>query len=117
MLKTVDQAARVLASIAALLVAMSTLPATAQTLDEAMEAYWRGDYVTALLGLESYVKQDNAWAQYMIGVMYENGEALPRVFLDDNGVPYETAPSDKAVESVEIAAAAKQFTVLVECWK
>ena len=28
----------------------------------------------------------------------------------------ETAPSDKAVESVEIAAAAKQFTVLVECW-
>ena len=57
---------------------MSTPPATAQTLDEAMEAYRRGDYVTALLGLESYVKHDNAWAQYMIGVMYENGEALPQ---------------------------------------
>ena len=40
-----------------------------------------------------------------------------RVFLDDNGIPYETAPSDKPMESVEIAAAAKQFTVLVECWK
>ena len=40
-----------------------------------------------------------------------------RAFLDDSGVPYETAPSNKVMEPVEIAAAAKQFTVLVECWK
>ena len=40
-----------------------------------------------------------------------------RAFLDDQGVPYETAPSDKAAGTVEVAAAARRFTVLVECWK
>ena len=39
-----------------------------------------------------------------------------RAFLDGEGIPYETAPSDKAVEPVEIAAAAMKYTVLVECW-
>ena len=40
-----------------------------------------------------------------------------RAFLDAEGVPYETAPSDNAMEPVEVAAAARKFTVLVECWK
>ena len=40
-----------------------------------------------------------------------------RAFLDGEGVPYETAPSDNAMEPVEVAAAARKFTVLVECWK
>ena len=40
-----------------------------------------------------------------------------RAFLDAEDVPYETAPSDKAMEPVEVAAAARKFTVLVECWK
>ena len=78
MLKSVDQAARLLASIVALLVTISTPPATAQTLDEAVAAYMRGDYVTALLGLESYAKHGDALAQFMIGLMYDNGEALPQ---------------------------------------
>ena len=40
-----------------------------------------------------------------------------RAFLDAEGVPYETAPSDDTMEPVEVAAAARKFTVLVECWK
>ena len=40
-----------------------------------------------------------------------------RAFLDGEGVPYETAPSDDATDPAEIAAAARKFTVLVECWK
>ena len=40
-----------------------------------------------------------------------------RAFLDGEGIPYETAPSDDAMEPVEVAAAARKFTVLVECWK
>ena len=40
-----------------------------------------------------------------------------RAFLDGEGVPYETAPSDHAMEPVEVAAIARKFTVLVECWK
>ena len=40
-----------------------------------------------------------------------------RAFLDAEGVPYETAPSDNAMEPVEVASMARKFTVLVECWK
>jgi S1-C subfamily serine protease len=39
-----------------------------------------------------------------------------RAFLDAEGAPYETAPSDNTMEPVEVAAAARKFTVLVECW-
>ena len=39
-----------------------------------------------------------------------------RAFLDAEGVAYETAPSEKARPPDEVAAAAKRFTVLVECW-
>ena len=38
-------------------------------------------------------------------------------FLDAEGVPYETAPSDPALAPAEVAAAARKFTVPVECWK
>ena len=77
-MKTVEQAAPPIALILALLLMMSAPPATAQTLVEAMEAYRRGDYVTALSGFGSYAKQGNAWAQFMIGRMYHDGEALPQ---------------------------------------
>ena len=40
-----------------------------------------------------------------------------RAFLDAEGVPYETAPSDPALAPAEVAAAARKFTVSVECWK
>ena len=40
-----------------------------------------------------------------------------RAFLDAEGVPYETAPSDAEVGPVEVATAARKLTVLVECWK
>lgn len=40
-----------------------------------------------------------------------------RAFLDSEGVAYETAPSGTARAPEDVAAAAKRFTVLVECWK
>ena len=40
-----------------------------------------------------------------------------RAFLDSEGVPYETEPADNVLEADVIAAAARRFTVLVECWK
>ena len=40
-----------------------------------------------------------------------------RAFLDAEGVPYETAPSDNAMDPADITAAARKFTVVVECWK
>ena len=40
-----------------------------------------------------------------------------RKFLDANGIEYETAPSEREVDAADIAARARRFTVLVECWR
>ncbi|MYF07429.1 MAG: trypsin-like serine protease [Rhodospirillaceae bacterium] len=40
-----------------------------------------------------------------------------RAFLNAEGVAYSTAPSDFARTPEDVAAAARKFTVLVECWK
>ena len=40
-----------------------------------------------------------------------------RAFLDAEGVPYLTAPSDTPLAPDQVAAVGKEFTVLVECWK
>ena len=43
--------------------------------------------------------------------------AAARAFLDSESVPYETASSNRARAPEDVAAAAKTFTVLIECWK
>lgn len=39
-----------------------------------------------------------------------------RAFLDSEGVAYVTAPSNVNLRREEVAAAARAFTVLIECW-
>ena len=39
-----------------------------------------------------------------------------RTFLDVYDIPYETAPSTAKLETADVAAMARAFTVLVECW-
>ena len=39
-----------------------------------------------------------------------------RAFLDSEGVAYETAPSDEVRAPDDVAAAARAFAVLIECW-
>ena len=72
----VKQSARILASITALLVTMSTLSVVAQTFDEAVAAAERGDYATALAGFRRAAEQGDADAQFNLGVMYANGEGV-----------------------------------------
>ncbi len=43
--------------------------------------------------------------------------AIAKSFLDSQSVEYETGPSSKKVEPAEIGAAAKKFTLLVECYR
>ena len=50
-------------------------------------------------------------------VNFAVGASATRAFLDAEGIPYETAQSDGAMAPVEVAAVARKFTVLVECWK
>ncbi len=40
-----------------------------------------------------------------------------RAFLDAYNVPYETAPSKPRLTPADVAERAKEFTMLVECWK
>jgi hypothetical protein len=42
--------------------------------------------------------------------------AIARTFLDGSGVQYDTAPADRTLDPAAIAAQAKAYTVLVECW-
>ena len=52
--------------------------AAAQTFEEAVAAYDRGDYVTAYRGFRSAAGQGDANAQYNLGYMYYNGAGVPR---------------------------------------
>ncbi len=46
--------------------------------DEGMAAHERGDYATALREWRPLAKQGNAKAQYNLGIMYNNGLAVPQ---------------------------------------
>ena len=59
---------------------LATLPgapvAAGQTFDEAVAAYDRGDYATAVRGFLVHAEQGDATAQYKLGVMYANGKGV-----------------------------------------
>ena len=59
---------------------LATLPgapvAAGQTFDEAVAAYGRGDYATAVRGFLVHAEQGVATAQFSLGLMYANGEGV-----------------------------------------
>ena len=50
-------------------------------------------------------------------VNFAISEGTVRAFLDAHDVPYETADSKSPIPTADIAAKAKGYTVLIECWK
>ena len=67
----------------ALLAALpGTLVAAEQTFDEAVAAYERGDYATAMRGFRVHAEQGNAGAQVALGVMYDRGEGVPQNYIE-----------------------------------
>ena len=60
---------------------LATLPgapvAAGQTFDEAVAAYDRGDYATAIRGFPVHAEQGNAAAQLKLGLMYAKGKGVP----------------------------------------
>ena len=56
--------------------------AAAQTFDEAVAAYERGDYATAMRGFRVHAEQGNAGAQVALGVMYDRGEGVPQNYIE-----------------------------------
>lgn len=61
--------------------AVSILPATGAslsvsaqtTMDEAVAAFWRGEYPVASEGFRTHAEQGVADAQLFLGIMYDNG--------------------------------------------
>ena len=54
----------------------------AQTFDEAVAAYERGDYATAYRGFKSHAERGDAEAQYRLGSMYRNGIGVARNYVE-----------------------------------
>ncbi len=65
-----------LALAVALLIALA-VPAWAD-FQAGADAYWRGDYVTALLEFKPLAEKGHAKAQLALGVMYELGRGVPQ---------------------------------------
>ena len=74
---TANLTAQLLAVATMLIVTVSARPASSQTMDEAVAAYWRGDHATALAGFRPYAEQGNGTAQLYLGNMYADGEGVP----------------------------------------
>ncbi|MXY38705.1 MAG: hypothetical protein F4Y62_02725 [Rhodospirillaceae bacterium] len=66
------------AAIALVLTAAVSPPAAAQTFDEAVVAYNRGDYAAAYRGFRRLAEQGDAKAQYHLGTLYEHGTGVPQ---------------------------------------
>ena len=50
--------------------------------DEGIAAYERGDYATALREFRVPAEQGDAEARYNLGVMYDNGQGVPRDYVE-----------------------------------
>ena len=59
--------------LAATLAVTLTVPAVAQNFDKGLDAYQRGDYVTALQEWRPLAEQGSPPAQYRLGTMYAYG--------------------------------------------
>lgn len=44
-------------------------------------------------------------------------DAVARNFLDNHGIVYQTAPSDRILTAADVAEMARGFTILIECWR
>lgn len=65
----------------ALLLMTGAFSASAQTYEEVLAAYQRGDYATAYRGLRIHAAQGNASAQLNLGFMYGKGQGVPQDFV------------------------------------
>ncbi len=70
------------AIIAVLLLAALAGTAVAGPIEDAVSAYERGDYATALRGFRVLAEQDDAKAQNNLGSMYGKGEGVPQDYAE-----------------------------------
>ena len=76
-----------------------------------------GNVVGVVVGKLDAIKLARAGGVLSENVNFAISEGAVKSFLDAHGVAYETAPSSTEVPGADIAAAANEFTVLIECWE
>ena len=60
------------------LLLFSATSAWSADFDKGVDAYTKGDYVTALREWEPLAKRGDADAQHSLGLMYRNGQGVPQ---------------------------------------
>ena len=85
----------------ALLAVLLGIPiAAAQTFDEAIGAFIRRDYATAIRGFRVHAEQGDASAQFSLGVMYANGEGILK--NDAEAVRWYRLAAEQGVASAQV---------------
>ena len=76
-----------------------------------------GNVVGVVVAKLDAIKVANITGDIPQNVNFAISEWTTRAILDAYNVPYETAPSELKLAARDVAAQAREFTVLVECWK
>ena len=76
-----------------------------------------GHVVGVVVGRLDAIKLARLTGKLPQNVNFAVSEGTARAFLDAHHVAYDTVPSTKPMSNADIAARAKAFTVLVECWR
>jgi len=76
-----------------------------------------GNVVGVVVGKINALKIAKATGSIPENINFAIGEGAARAFLDAHDVAYETVSSGTPINGADIAARAKAFTVLIECWK
>lgn len=67
-----------IAAVVALAVSASATSAAPGELERAQAAYFRGDYVEAMMRFRPLAEEGDAHATFLIGYMYEKGRGIPQ---------------------------------------
>ena len=76
-----------------------------------------GHVVGVVVGRLDAIKLARLTGKLPQNVNFAVSEGTARAFLEAHDVAYDTGPSTKTMSNADIAARAKAFTVLIECWK
>ena len=76
-----------------------------------------GNIVGIVVGTLSTIKFARVTGTLPQNLNFAISEGTMRSFLDSHNVSYNTAPSIIKLDLADVAAKAKTFTILIECWK
>lgn len=89
---------------AALVLAALASPSSAGPVEDGSAAYLRGDYASALRLLRPPAEQGNSEAQVLLGMMYHDGEGVPKDYAEAAQWMRKAAEQDNALAEFALGA-------------